>query len=68
MTEEEFRADLLACAASRAETESSGAREAFVAEFLDRLREAQEIPDVEPCPEGLTGLPRQEARNRRLRV
>jgi hypothetical protein len=55
VTEEEFRADLLACAASRAETESSGAREAFVTEFLDRLRDAQEIPDVEPCPEALTG-------------
>lgn len=55
MTEEEFRADLLACAASRAETESSGAREAFVAEFLDRLRDAQEIPDTEPCSEALIG-------------
>jgi len=55
MTEEEFRADLLACAASRAETESSGAREAFVAEFLERLREAQEVPDAEPCPEALIG-------------
>jgi hypothetical protein len=63
VTEEEFRADLLACAASRAETESSGAREAFVAEFLDRLREAQEIPDVEPCSEALTGY-----RGRRLEI
>lgn len=63
MTEEEFRADLLACAASRAETESSGAREAFVTEFLDRLRDAQEIPDVEPCPEALTGY-----RGRKLEI
>jgi AIPR protein len=63
VTEEEFRADLLACAASRAETESSGAREAFVAEFLDRLREAQEVPDTEPCPEALVGH-----RGRRLEV
>jgi hypothetical protein len=55
VTEEEFRADLLACAASRAETESSGARETFVAEFLDRLRDAQEVPDAEPCPEALVG-------------
>jgi hypothetical protein len=58
VTEEEFRADLLACAASRAETESSGAREAFVTEFLDRLREAQEVPDAETCPETLTGYHR----------
>jgi len=63
VTEEEFRADLLACAASRAETESSGAREAFVAEFLDRLREAQEIPDIEPCSEVLTGY-----RGRKLEI
>src|SRR2546430_2725636 len=63
MTEEEFRADLLACAASRAETESSGAREAFVAEFLERLREAQEVPDAEPCPEALIGY-----RGRKLEI
>jgi hypothetical protein len=63
MTEEEFRADLLACAASRAETESVGAREAFVAEFLDRLREAQEVPDTEPCPEVLIGY-----RGRKLEI
>ena len=63
MTEEEFRADLLACAASRAETEASGAREAFVAEFLDRLREAQEVPDTEPCPEALIGY-----RGRKLEI
>lgn len=63
MTEEEFRSELLASAASRAETASSGAREAFVAEFLDRLRDAQEIPDAEPCPEELTGY-----RGRKLEV
>ncbi|MGH8255150.1 MAG: AIPR family protein [Steroidobacteraceae bacterium] len=63
MTEEEFRADLMACAASRAETESTGAREAFVAEFLDRLREAQEVPDAEPCPEALIGY-----RGRKLEI
>jgi hypothetical protein len=63
MTEEELRADLIACAASRAETESSGAREAFVAEFLDRLGEAQEVPDTEPCPEALIGY-----RGRKLEI
>jgi hypothetical protein len=63
VTEEEFRSDLLACAASRAETESCVAREAFVAEFLDRLRDAQEIPDVEPCSEALTGY-----RGRKLEI
>jgi hypothetical protein len=63
VTEEEFRADLLACAASRAETESCVAREAFVAEFLDRLRDAQEIPDAEPCSEALTGY-----RGRKLEI
>jgi hypothetical protein len=63
MTEDEFRADLLACAASRAETEGTGAREAFVAEFLDRLTEAQEVPDVEPCSESLVG-----ANNRKLEI
>jgi hypothetical protein len=63
MTEEEFRADLLASAASRAETESIGAREAFVAEFLDRLREALEVPDSEACPEALVGY-----RGRKLEI
>lgn len=37
MTEEEFRADLLAAAASRAETHANGLREAFVDEVLERL-------------------------------
>jgi hypothetical protein len=55
MTEEEFRADLLAAAAARAETASCGAREAFVSEMLDRLRDAGELPDAEPCSEALVG-------------
>jgi hypothetical protein len=55
MSEEEFRAQILAGAASRAETISCGLREAFVEEVLERLREAGEIPDAEPCPEVLTG-------------
>ncbi|SUS06803.1 Abortive phage infection protein [uncultured Defluviicoccus sp.] len=63
MTEEEFRSELLAAAASRAETHATGLREAFVAEVLDRLREAGEIPDAEACPETLTGQ-----RSRRLEI
>jgi hypothetical protein len=63
MTEEEFRADLLAAAASRAETHSAGLREAFVDEVLERLRDAGELPDAEECPELLTGQ-----RNRRLEL
>jgi len=55
VTEEEFRADLLAAAASRAETHATGLREAFVGEVLERLREAGELPDAEPCSETLTG-------------
>jgi hypothetical protein len=55
MTDEEFRLDLLAASASRAETRSTGLREAFVEEFLDRLREAGELPDAEACPEMLIG-------------
>ena len=55
MTDEDFRADLIAGAASRAETQSCGMREAFVAESLERLRDAGEIPDAEPCSETLTG-------------
>jgi hypothetical protein len=55
MTEEEFRADLLASSASRAETQSLGAREAFMSEILDRLRESGELPDAEPCAESLAG-------------
>ena len=55
MTEEEFRADLLAATAARAEVQASGTREAFVTEVLERLRDAGEIPDTEPCAEVLTG-------------
>lgn len=55
MTEEEFRADLLAAAASRAETHATGLREAFVGEVLERLCEAGELPDAESCPETLIG-------------
>jgi hypothetical protein len=63
MTDEEFRLDLLAASASRAETRSKGLREAFVEEFLDRLREAGELPDAEACPEMLIGQ-----RNRHLEL
>ena len=55
MTDEEFRSDLLAAAASRAETHATGLREAFVGEVLERLRDAGELPDAETCPELLTG-------------
>ena len=55
MTEEEFRSDLLAAAASGAETHATSLREAFVAEMLERLREAGELPDAEACPEQVTG-------------
>ena len=50
MTIEEFRADLLTAAASRSETQSCGMREATVSEVLERLREAGEVPEGEPCP------------------
>jgi hypothetical protein len=40
-----------------------GAREAFVAEVAERLRDASELPDLELCPEALTGN-----RNRKLEV
>jgi hypothetical protein len=55
MTEEEFRAGILAGTASRAETTLCGLREAFVEEVLERLREAGEIPDAELCSEALIG-------------
>ena len=55
MTEEEFRADLLATAASRSEVQSCGLREGFVSEVLERLREAGEVPEGEPCPETIVG-------------
>ena len=55
MTEPEFRADLLTSAASRSEVQSCGLREAFVTEVLERLRDAGEVPEGEPCPESITG-------------
>jgi hypothetical protein len=55
MTEEEFRADLLAAVASRAEVEACGTREAFSLEMLDRLSASGEVPDAESCVEALTG-------------
>ena len=55
MTESEFRADLLTSAASRSEVQSCGLREAFVTEVLERLRDAGEVPEGEPCPESITG-------------
>jgi hypothetical protein len=55
VTEEEFRADLLASTASRAEVQSCGMREAFVLEVLARLHDAGEVPDAEPCAEILVG-------------
>jgi hypothetical protein len=55
MTEEEFRADLLASVASRAEIEGCGTREAFSHEMLDRLAASGEVPDAELCVEALTG-------------
>src|SRR5579862_5606851 len=55
MTEEEFRADLLASVASRAEIEGCGSREAFTLEMLDRLAASGEVPDAELCVEALTG-------------
>jgi hypothetical protein len=60
---EEFRADLLASAASRAEAHATGTREAFVAEVLERLRDANELPDAEECSERVEGQ-----RNRRLEI
>lgn len=55
MTEEEFRADLLAAAASRAEVQACGLRETFVTESLERLRDAGEVPDSEACAEMIIG-------------
>ena len=60
MTDEEFRADLLAAAASRAQAHSTGTREAFVAEILERLRDAGELPDVEACSEAAIGQNRRK--------
>jgi hypothetical protein len=55
MTEAEFRADLLTSTASRSEVQSCGLREAFVTEVLERLRDAGEVPEGEPCPETISG-------------
>ena len=54
MTDEEFRNDLLARAASRAETAACSLREAFADEVLEYLRDAGEVPDAETCAETLT--------------
>ena len=63
MTDEEFRAELLASAASRAEVHETALREGFTSEVLERLREAGEVPDAESCAETITGQ-----RSRRLEV
>ena len=55
MTEDEYRSDILASGASRAETSACSLREGFVAEVLDRLRDAGELPDFELCPEIVSG-------------
>ena len=55
MTDEEFRADLLASAAARAEAHETSLRDGFTSEVLDRLRDAGEVPDAEACAEALTG-------------
>lgn len=63
MTEDEFRADLLSAAASRAAVVSCSAREGFVTEVLERLADAEEVPDADICPEIATGN-----RSRKLEV
>ncbi|MGE4048152.1 MAG: AIPR family protein [Acetobacteraceae bacterium] len=63
MTDEEFRADLLAAAAARAEAHETSLRDGFTSEVLERLRDAGEVPDAESCAEALTGQ-----RSRRLEV
>ena len=63
MNAEEFRMELLASVHSRAEAHGIGTREAFVAELTDRLRDSGEMPDIEGCPESLTGQ-----RQRRLEI
>lgn len=55
MTEDEFRSDLLAAAASRAEVQGCGLREGLVLEMLERLHDAGEVPDAELCAELITG-------------
>ena len=63
MTDEEFRADLLAAVAARAEAHETSLREGFTSEVLERLRDAGEVPDAESCAETLTGQ-----RSRKLEV
>jgi hypothetical protein len=55
MTDDEYRSDVLASAASRAETKACSLREAFAEEVLERLRDAGELPDFEVCPELVSG-------------
>ena len=55
MTEEEFRTDLGASAAARAEAHGMSLRDGLVMEVLERLRDAGEVPDFETCSETLTG-------------
>jgi hypothetical protein len=55
MTDEEFRTELLASSAARAEVHNTSLREGFVMEVLERLREAGEAPEAEICAEILTG-------------
>lgn len=55
MTLDEFRADLLAAVASRAQVQACGFREAFVLEMLDRLSQSGEVPDAETCIETVIG-------------
>ena len=63
MTDEEFRADLLAASAARAEAHETGLRDGFTSEVLERLRDAGEVPDAESCAESLAGQ-----RSRKLEV
>jgi hypothetical protein len=63
MTDEEFRADLLAASVARAEAHETSLRDGFTSEVLERLRDAGEVPDAESCAETLAGQ-----RSRKLEV
>lgn len=63
MTDDEFRADLLAASAARAEAHETSLRDGFTSEVLERLRDAGEVPDTESCAEALAGQ-----RSRKLEV
>ena len=63
MTDDEFRADLLAASAARAEAHQASLRDSLTSEVLERLRDAGEVPDAEPCSEALAGQ-----QNRKLEV